>query len=125
MAERWHSLALLLFFGCDSGPVTRELPPDHPASSAAPETAFQVPPDPFAASPTYAVPPAERVASSMPGTGARSVQDLDSEARSTTTEAGGDYTCPMHPDVVAAGPGQCPLCGMVLRLRSQPERRSQ
>ena len=24
------------------------------------------------------------------------------------------YTCPMHPDVVAAAPGKCPNCGMDL-----------
>jgi Cu+-exporting ATPase len=25
-----------------------------------------------------------------------------------------DYTCPMHPEVVQKGPGECPLCGMAL-----------
>ena len=24
------------------------------------------------------------------------------------------YTCPMHPEVVKDGPGQCPICGMNL-----------
>ena len=24
------------------------------------------------------------------------------------------YTCPMHPEVVQAGPGTCPKCGMAL-----------
>lgn len=27
---------------------------------------------------------------------------------------GGTYTCPMHPDVKQAGPGDCPQCGMAL-----------
>ncbi len=27
---------------------------------------------------------------------------------------GGKYTCPMHPQIVQAGPGACPLCGMAL-----------
>ncbi|MBK5292067.1 MAG: heavy metal translocating P-type ATPase [Acidobacteriia bacterium] len=27
---------------------------------------------------------------------------------------GGEYTCPMHPEVVQVGPGTCPLCGMAL-----------
>jgi len=26
----------------------------------------------------------------------------------------GEWTCPMHPEVVRAGPGDCPLCGMAL-----------
>ena len=26
----------------------------------------------------------------------------------------GEYTCPMHPEIVKAGPGSCPLCGMAL-----------
>jgi len=28
--------------------------------------------------------------------------------------AGAQYTCPMHPEVVQAGPGSCPKCGMAL-----------
>jgi Cu+-exporting ATPase len=27
---------------------------------------------------------------------------------------GGEYTCPMHPEVRQKGPGSCPLCGMAL-----------
>ena len=28
-----------------------------------------------------------------------------------------EYTCPMHPEVVRAGPGSCPICGMALEPR--------
>ncbi len=28
--------------------------------------------------------------------------------------AGGKWTCPMHPEVVKDGPGDCPICGMAL-----------
>ena len=28
-----------------------------------------------------------------------------------------EYTCPMHPEVIRAGPGACPLCGMALEPR--------
>jgi len=28
-----------------------------------------------------------------------------------------EYTCPMHPEVLRAGPGTCPLCGMDLEPR--------
>lgn len=30
---------------------------------------------------------------------------------------GGEYTCPMHPEVVRNGPGACPICGMALEPR--------
>ncbi len=32
----------------------------------------------------------------------------------TTEDAGIEYTCPMHPEVVQIGPGSCPICGMAL-----------
>ncbi|MDH8613110.1 heavy metal-binding domain-containing protein, partial [Klebsiella pneumoniae] len=28
--------------------------------------------------------------------------------------AGTIYTCPMHPQIRQAGPGNCPICGMAL-----------
>jgi P-type Cu+ transporter len=30
----------------------------------------------------------------------------------------GDYTCPMHPEVVSPQPGACPVCGMALEPRT-------
>jgi len=33
-------------------------------------------------------------------------------------EAGKQYTCPMHPEVVQNGPGKCPKCGMELKRNS-------
>ncbi len=30
----------------------------------------------------------------------------------------GDYTCPMHPEIVQDAPGSCPICGMALELRT-------
>jgi len=40
---------------------------------------------------------------------AESPRAVSSEGR-----AGGEYTCPMHPEVRQAGPGSCPKCGMAL-----------
>jgi Cu+-exporting ATPase len=31
--------------------------------------------------------------------------------------AGGQWTCPMHPEIVRNGPGACPICGMALEPR--------
>ena len=36
----------------------------------------------------------------------------------TAAATGGDYTCPMHPEVHAAKPGPCPSCGMALEPTS-------
>ena len=33
-------------------------------------------------------------------------------------KASGEYTCPMHPEVVRDGPGFCPICGMALEPRT-------
>ena len=33
---------------------------------------------------------------------------------------GGEYTCPMHPEVRQAGPGSCPKCGMALEPVAPP-----
>ncbi|KAA8607080.1 heavy metal translocating P-type ATPase [Sulfitobacter pseudonitzschiae] len=34
--------------------------------------------------------------------------------RRMTSQAGAQYTCPMHPDIVRDEPGSCPICGMAL-----------
>ena len=31
---------------------------------------------------------------------------------------GAEYTCPMHPQIVRPGPGNCPICGMTLEPRT-------
>ena len=31
--------------------------------------------------------------------------------------AGGEYVCPMHPEIVREGPASCPVCGMALEPR--------
>ena len=35
-------------------------------------------------------------------------------APSRPVDAQGQYTCPMHPQIVQVGPGHCPICGMAL-----------
>ena len=38
-------------------------------------------------------------------------------APAPAASASGEWTCPMHPEVVRDGPGACPLCGMALEPR--------
>jgi Cu+-exporting ATPase len=40
------------------------------------------------------------------------------DAPPLVAEAAGDYTCPMHPEVVRDAPGSCPICGMALEPRT-------
>tara|TARA_R110002049_G_C9178700_1_gene563514 strand:- start:29899 stop:32499 length:2601 start_codon:yes stop_codon:yes gene_type:complete len=47
----------------------------------------------------------------------------DQQARVSSTKdtsTSGQYTCPMHPEVVQDHPGSCPKCGMALELMSLP-----
>ncbi len=37
-----------------------------------------------------------------------------SSAHGDPTATGTTYTCPMHPEIVRDGPGDCPICGMAL-----------
>jgi hypothetical protein len=41
-------------------------------------------------------------------------------AKDINTSAG-QYSCPMHPEIVSASPGKCPKCGMALTLASEPQ----
>jgi Cu+-exporting ATPase len=42
------------------------------------------------------------------------LEPADMTAEPTRTE----YTCPMHPEIVQAEPGSCPICGMALEPRT-------
>jgi P-type Cu+ transporter len=39
-------------------------------------------------------------------------------AEASTSAAAGEWTCPMHPEVLRPGPGSCPICGMALEPRT-------
>ena len=61
--------------------------------------------------------------SKTPGTGKPAGRQGHEHARQARGEApkhaavaaaGGQWTCPMHPEIVRDGPGSCPICGMAL-----------
>src|SRR4051812_36121723 len=41
-----------------------------------------------------------------------------SEAVAPPAQAGMQWTCPMHPEIVRDAPGSCPICGMALEPRT-------
>ncbi|MGF1592551.1 MAG: heavy metal translocating P-type ATPase [Kiloniellaceae bacterium] len=45
---------------------------------------------------------------------------LDGRPAPEPMPAGTRYTCPMHPEIVQDGPGDCPLCGMALEPMGIP-----
>lgn len=50
--------------------------------------------------------------------------DVSSDVAARVAAMANPYTCPMHPEVVQDGPGDCPLCGMALEpmhVASGPE----
>ena len=56
------------------------------------------------------------VHSDLPGLSVKGDMALPSIAPALT-DKNVEYTCPMHPEVVRTGPGDCPLCGMALEPR--------
>jgi len=40
--------------------------------------------------------------------------------KSNVEQAGTQYTCPMHPEIIQDHPGDCPLCGMALEAMGVP-----
>ncbi|HEY9548772.1 MAG TPA: heavy metal translocating P-type ATPase, partial [Kiloniellaceae bacterium] len=47
-------------------------------------------------------------------------QYLEEQPAAASPPAGTKYTCPMHPEIVQDGPGDCPLCGMALEPMGVP-----
>jgi P-type Cu+ transporter len=45
-------------------------------------------------------------------------KEIASPAVVAAPSGGVEYTCPMHPEVVRDRPGNCPICGMALELRT-------
>jgi Cu+-exporting ATPase len=71
--------------------------------------------DPDRYNPAAKPPPAGQAMEDCPHRGA----DLQPVAAAlTAAPAAGEWTCPMHPEIVRDRPGSCPLCGMALERRT-------
>jgi Cu+-exporting ATPase len=58
---------------------------------------------------------------------APSTQHQRTQHPEPSTQHDVEYTCPMHPEIVQLGPGECPICGMALEPKTltaeEPENR--
>jgi YHS domain-containing protein len=60
----------------------------------------------------------EKMGQGVESIAAASSQDGNSIKTDTSkTSEAGYWTCPMHPEIHQAGPGQCPICGMNLEYK--------
>ena len=108
---------LLSLAGCavppDVDPATAG---DHPANPDAPGTPIAPPSQTLAitAHPSATTLPADAHDRAGPGA-TPTMRDMPGmEMPATSPAAAAIYTCPMHPEVHADRPGNCPICGMKL-----------
>lgn len=103
------STALLIAIsGCVSSNL--DLPPDHPANARAATLPLALS-NPLQADSAAPAPKHDSAAAHM--------GHDHGEAQQSKPESGDAWTCPMHPEVVRSGPGQCPICGMNLVKRAK------
>jgi hypothetical protein len=116
---RWSWLLAVLFCGCVSSEL--DLPLSHPANVAAPTTpltsrgqalsgtfdALAVSNDDVASRDTHE-------GHDHAATPASAGPSADTIAPGGEPFADAKFTCPMHPEIVRAEPGTCPICGMKL-----------
>jgi hypothetical protein len=97
---------ILTISGCAQTRDVRPPGPGHPASVESASVPFSPPPNPFAVA-------VESASGPEPAPMMHEMEGM-SENGVDETEALTVYTCPMHTDVRADRPGNCPKCGMTL-----------
>ena len=102
------TIAWLLVAGCVGPLPGRNLTEGHPARAEG-SAAFSAPPNPFAVTPTFAIPMVDATGAMPHGMNAHQ-EHSDPPAQGALV-----YVCPMHPEVVNSEPGVCPECGMKLK----------
>ena len=90
------------YFFCCAGCATK--------FEAAPEKYLQPRPAPAG--------PSLTIISSAPASRPVQAPAASSVPQPSAAAAGGEYTCPMHPEIVTRAPGACPICGMALEPRT-------
>ena len=90
------------YFFCCAGCATK--------FEAAPEKYLQPRPTPAG--------PSLTIISSAPASRPVQTPAASSVPQASAAAAGGEYTCPMHPEIVTRAPGACPICGMALEPRT-------
>jgi len=98
---RCAGLAMVLGVACAAPLRPNPIGPGHPADPGSSATAFAPAPNPFEVTPTFDLPGGAQPSARVRATG----EDTPDVV----------YTCPMHPAVRSAAPGECPECGMTLR----------
>jgi len=53
-----------------------------------------------------------------PAVGLQVLNGAVQEKPTSASARQGEYTCPMHPEIVRFQPGACPICGMALERRA-------
>ncbi len=78
------------------------------STTPAPRFTVVSPADPAGAESAVPAPPAILTG------GGELAEDATTGSAPALTPATSVYTCPMHPELAATAPGQCPICGMAL-----------
>ncbi len=112
-AMRMRTLAVLgviiVLAGCAQTRDVRPPGPGHPASVESASIPFSPPSNPFAVE----VKSAGEPETSPPTHDMHTMPGMSDDAHGSA-DALTVYTCPMHPDIRADRPGNCPKCGMTL-----------
>ena len=54
-----------------------------------------------------------------------SLPETKKAVKNHSTNTSGQYTCPMHPEIIRDAPGSCPICGMDLVLMNPSDTEDQ
>lgn len=110
------SVATAALVACGGNAWQRPRSASDPAEPTAPEASPLPPPTTLTTdAPAPQTPPSAPAHHHHHEAGGAAAQPADA------TPAAAAYVCPMHPEIVRAAPGKCPICGMELIPRAAAE----